>query len=389
MSEQSTSRTGRAAAFGARPGAQAGPEAPDSGVRPDGGARSGARGAGPRKPLSRGVIFAALSAACLLIAVGYIAWAARRHQAALSDASAVVVPLAPGGMENIPALQKQPHLVFQHVARDDNYAQIALAPLDAPDSPRTITPLACERVYFAAGQGLCLMPERGLVTTYYAYTFGPDFQPRQKITLTGRISRARVSPDGRYGAATVFVSGHSYADGAFSTQTTLIDMATSTTIGELEQFTVSRNGERFHSADFNFWGVTFARDSNRFYATLRTNGQTYLVEGDVAGRSMRVLHENVECPSLSPDNTRVAFKKRIEVGPQAEWRLHILDLATMTETPLAESKSVDDQVEWLDDRNVLYGMPTGLAADVWTVPADGTGQPRKLVSQALSPAVVR
>ena len=31
------------------------------------------------------------------------------------------------------------------------------------------------------------------------------------------------------------------------------------------------------------WGVTFAADSNVFYATLRTAGTTYLVTGDVAG----------------------------------------------------------------------------------------------------------
>ena len=57
----------------------------------------------------------------------------------------------------------------------------------------------------------------------------------------------------------------------------------------------------------------------------------------------------------------------------------------MEETPLAEERPVDDQVEWLDNKNVLYG----LSADIWTVPADGKGAPRKFLSKALSPAVVR
>ena len=71
-------------------------------------------------------------------------------------------------------------------------------------------------------------------------------------------------------------------------------------------------------------------------------------------RRARVLHENVECPSISPDNTRVAYKKW--VGDT--WQLHVLDLATMRETPLAEKRHIDDQVEWLDDERILYGLGT-------------------------------
>ena len=35
----------------------------------------------------------------------------------------------------------------------------------------------------------------------------------------------------------------------------------------------------FKSIDFNFWGVTFGRDGDRFFATLKTRGQRYLVKG--------------------------------------------------------------------------------------------------------------
>jgi hypothetical protein len=337
----------------------------------------------PQRPLPRGLIFAMLSIVCIVVAVGYVAWAALRTNAVAQSAPAAPVSVVTASTEGIAALQEQPNLVFQHVARDNHYAKTALTPLDAADGPRTMTNLVCERVHFAASHGLCLMAERGLVSRLYAYTFGPDFQPHHKIPLSGIPSRARVSPDGRYGAVTVFVLGHSYADSGFSTQTTLIDLTSGAVlVDDLEQFTVIRNGERFQSPDFNFWGVTFAHDSNRFYATLASRGKTYLVEGEITTRQARVLHENVECPSLSPDNTRIAFKKR--VGDSPEWRLHVLDLATLTETPLAETRTVDDQVEWLDDQHILYAV----TSDIWMVPTDGSGQPRKFVSQALSPAVV-
>src|SRR5207244_621595 len=128
-----------------------------------------------------------------------------------------------------------------------------------------------------------------------------------------------------------------------STQTTLIDMASGATLGDLEQFSIWRDGARFQAPDFNFWGVTFARDSNRFYATLGSGGRTYLIEGDLTAREATVLRENVECPSLSPDDSRLVFKKRVErSGPgPVVWRLHLLDLATMVETPLVETHSVD------------------------------------------------
>ena len=63
----------------------------------------------------------------------------------------------------------------------------------------------------------------------------------------------------------------------------------------------------------------------------------------------------------------------------------MLDLATMRETPLAETRSVDDQAEWLDDDRVLYGID----GEVWVVSADGTGKPSRYMAEADSPAVVR
>jgi len=279
-------------------------------------------------------------------------------------------------------MAQKPFLVYQHVARDEHYAEIAIVGVDAPRSRPTFTGLVCSRVYFAGGQGLCLTTKlQTLAQDVDARIFGTDFRPLRTVRLEGLRSRARVSPRGSYGAATTFVGGHSYLDQGFSTFTALIDMNKGKVLANLEKFEVTRDGKRFDEIDFNFWGVTFARDERRFYATLSTGGKFYLVEGDVQTRRMRVVAEGVECPSLSPDETRVAFKRR----RGDKWRLHVLDLATGRETPLAETRSVDDQVEWLDDDRILYG----LIKDVWVVRADGRGKPRIYLRDALSPAVVR
>ena len=89
-----------------------------------------------------------------------------------------------------------------------------------------------------------------------------------------------------------------------------------------------------------------------------------------------MIHENVECPSLSPDGTRIAFKKRTG-SKGTPWRLTVLDLATMRETPLSERRSVDDQAEWLDDGRVLYGVDGRCG---WRAPT-GPGQPRRYIAR--------
>jgi hypothetical protein len=239
--------------------------------------------------------------------------------------------------------------------------------------------LDCERVYYAAGRGLCLATadtDSGYQATIFTSSLGTLYT----LALGGVPSRARVSADGRYGAMTAFVNGHAYLEnGGYSTETTIVDMRTGELVGNLESFEVSKDGKPFHAEDFNFWGITFAADPNRFYATLRTGGRYYLVEGDVAARTMRVIRNHVECPSLSPDGTRIAYKSRI--GNQNRWQLEVLDLDTLSAHPVAERRPIDDQVEWLNDETLVYSD----SLDVYTVPADGSGSPRRIVRDASSP----
>jgi hypothetical protein len=317
--------------------------------------------------------FGVLTGGALLAAVAYVAWAALKTEER--------EPVRPASAELKLATARTPYLVYQHVARGPHYGEVAVTPLEGPGTP-IFTGLVCERVYASAGRGICLVPKQEpLGSAVTARFFDADFRPRDSARLDGIASRARVSSRGRYGAATTFVAGHSYRDEGFSTLTSVIDMHDGKVVADLEDFEVTRSGKPFEAIDFNFWGVTFAPDEKRFYATLQTSGDLYLVEGDIDARTAKVVAEDVECPSLSPDGRRIAFKQR----QGGRWRLHVLHLGRGNRTPLAETRSVDDQVEWLDDGRILYGYQ----GHVWAVPADGRGRPSIYVHDALSPAVVR
>lgn len=301
---------------------------------------------------------------------------------------------AVSGPDALARIRSGPHVVFRNTEQSLGPGLVALASLDAPDE-RFVTDLACERVHVAGSRGVCLSAKRGFLTTYDAWILDSSSAPGARIALTGPPSRARVSPDGRLVSFTVFESGHSYASADLSTRTTLVETASTAPLPDLEEWPVLRDGAAFREDDFNFWGVTFAAGGQRFYATLATGGNVFLVEGDIAGRQMRVVREGVECPSLSPDGKRIAFKSRRDSGARVGWGLRILDLESGAETPLdGETRSVDDQPEWLDDSHVLYGMPeervpaTG-GADVWVLETRRAAAPRILLEQAWSPAVVR
>jgi hypothetical protein len=329
----------------------------------------------------RQLLFALLLAGCLLVAGIAVASAVRLGDPAERGAA--------GASRMLPAAKAEgtPTLVTRTLdgSGPGNRGQVAIASLRQAPGRRTLAPLRCDRVHFAGNRGVCLARGNGFAAGYEARIFSSDLRVRHAVPVEGVPSRARVSPDGRYGSVTLFVTGHSYADaGTFSTQTTLIDLAKGDRIAELEDFAVSRGQRLVTAIDVNFWGVTFARDSDRFYATMATGGKTYLIEGSVTRRTARVLHENVECPSLSPDGTRIAYKRRTR-SDATPWRLSVLDLATMRETPLGETRSVDDQAEWLDDDHVLYGIDDS----VFVVAADGSGGPRRYLAGADSPAVVR
>jgi hypothetical protein len=304
-----------------------------------------------------------------------------------------------GAAPSLPTPTAVPHasppsreILFRHNAVDSHYGHVARVGYPDAQERRFVDGMSCEVLHFAAGRGVCLTADRRVVTTYRAEILDSGFRKLFTVPLAGGPSRCRVSRDGRLAAATVFVTGHSYASLDFSTQTLLLDTATGEVLADLESFRVTRGGQPFSAPDFNFWGVTFTPDSKRFYCTLSTNGRHYLARGDVASRTAEVLHENVECPSLSPDGRHIAYKKRLPARARVEWQLHVLEVSSMHETPLPETRSADDQIEWLDDANVLYALPQGeqsASTDVWRVSLDGRTPPEVFLHAASSPAVLR
>lgn len=343
---------------------------------------------GDRFPMSTARRLVVLGAAVLLLAAigtGFVLHAASR--ASHNGAPRAGDPAVTAGTVD---LDRHGRIVFVSTAPGPFRDRVATAPADRPAGGRTASGLKCVRFHAAAGTGVCLQSGLGVVSqTNRAVITDAGLRTRRTFPLAGTPSRARVSPSGRFAAWTVFVGGESYGAAFFSTRTSIVDTRTWRLLPSLEDFAITLHGQRYHAADDNFWGVTFARDDDTFYATLGTGGKTYLVKGSVSARTVTALGvENVECPSLSPDGTRIAFKKRVLAGASL-WHEYVLDLRTLRETPLAERHSVDDQAAWLDDRTVAYALPAqggGARTDLWSVPADGTGSPRLLAPDASSPA---
>jgi hypothetical protein len=208
------------------------------------------------------------------------------------------------------------------------------------------------------------------------------------VKIVGGPSRARLSADATRAASTVFVSGHSYLDTGFSTVTEIVDTTTGKGFGNLETYRIVKNGAAYKNVDVNFWGVTFA-SADEFHATPSTQG------GDLPGPRQRGR----------PGGHRAAGERRVPVavprrhedrvqeGVRGQHRtqvaVHRARPAHRGETPLPETRSIDDQLAWLDDSHVMYGVPRGASgrSDVWVSPLSG-GTPKLLVPDADSPAAV-
>jgi hypothetical protein len=324
--------------------------------------------------LRRRVLLASgLSALLLVVAVVYVV--AAGHRSSVPAAAPATLDASPGE-----------RILFRSTA-SDSYGRVATVASGEGSDPRTVSGVACNRVYAAAGSVICLRPD-GPLATYQLAILDAHLKDVQTYPLVGVPNRARVSPSGHWLAWTVFVTGDSYNGGKFSTRVGMLNTATGDTVDTLETFGVSVDGHPYRAVDLNFWGVTFA-DDRTFYATMSTAGHRYLIAGDLVARTVRTLADNVECPSLSPDGTRIAFKSAIDDNPSKGWRLSVLDLATMHRTPLAETRSVDDQAAWQGNTNLMYAIRRGTrAADVWSVPADGSGSPSLLIPNAESPAAL-
>ena len=213
--------------------------------------------------------------------------------------------------------------------------------------------LQCEVVYVSGGRGICLSADRGVFTTYEA-----NYSTRARLPSPA-ASRSRVFPAvrafpsmGRWRRSRSSPSGHGYTTLDFDA-----DAAHRHADGERARGSRIVRGPQgwrggISNADFNFWGVTFTADA-RSSTPLRCRpaGKHYLVRGKCRRRAHRrgVIHENVECPSLSPGRTPRRIQKA-SPGRQS----HSVAAVSSSISPAAarsrfgKSAALDDQLEWAE-----------------------------------------
>ena len=63
---------------------------------------------------------------------------------------------------SVAEVEAGPHLVFRDTTLGPSYGHVALAALGAPDGPRAVTPMTCDRVDRRAGRTLCLSSRPGV-----------------------------------------------------------------------------------------------------------------------------------------------------------------------------------------------------------------------------------
>ncbi|HEY3561605.1 MAG TPA: hypothetical protein VGL05_29275, partial [Kribbella sp.] len=223
-----------------------------------------------------------------------------------------------GAAENaVPIVTGQPMrldgrtLFFRNLADGPDSGELSAVPVDDPAAARRVGKLRCDRFAAAHGTAICLQLKAGtLPALTELIVLDADLRERHRETLPGTPSRARVSPDGRIVNWTVFVTGDSYAATGFSTRTGLYEVDTGRLVKSIEELAVFVDGKRYFASDVNYWGITFGADGNRFYVTMASKGTTYLVEADYRAYRGTAIAENVECPSLSPDGRRIAYKQK-------------------------------------------------------------------------------
>ena len=337
--------------------------------------------------MRRTVAFTTIVVVTVVVAVGYLLLAVRQGTGTGEG------PPTPGASgAGVTAGSGKPYVAFQRTSIDDGYGTVGVAPYGDPTAPPSPTALTCERIHMSRFSGICLKVDRGVATTAEVLLLGPDMSVQHTLSTPGIPSRARVSPDGRWAATTTFVYGHSYAATEFATQTEIYDMVTGDSLGNVEKWDISYQGQPYEAQDINVWGVTFAEDGDSFYATIRTGGVIHLAEGRLSTKSLAMTDVAAECPSLSPSGALLAYKSASSPG---NWQIRVRTLADGSEVVIGESRSVDDQIEWWDEQTVVYGLGRaegaagGATTDVWAAPADGSGSSQLLIPAAWSPAVVR
>ncbi|MBI1889823.1 MAG: PD40 domain-containing protein [Burkholderiales bacterium] len=265
-------------------------------------------------------------------------------------------------LSDLRAFNGQSFALVRNTTRDapSRIDLVLFDPITKEVNSRRPTSLACDRVHLGRERIFCLgIPKKPGQAgpadfTVTDFSLHPLFAGNVPGGIT--VSRARVSPDGAYAAGTMFVTGHSYGTDTFSTEAMIIELKQKKlSLPPLEYWDTRQDNARVSARDLNLWGITFhPKNPDEFYVTAAFGKKTYLAKGRIGARRIDIVKAGIECPSFSPDGTRLAFKKKIG----GEWMPAVLDLASMRETVFKESRSIDDQIEWLDNHTLVYEFIT-------------------------------
>ena len=280
-----------------------------------------------------------------------------------------------------------PFVMFRSLARDAEHGRTVVLGL-SPGGSRIVGPLSCTRLHYAGGRGVCAMsePQEG-VDAQAAYVFDHRLAPLVRIALDGVATRVRVAPTGDLGAITTYTSDRGANDRPV-TNSIAVDLRSGAVVADLSEFQIEDAGGAPIHGPVTVSGLAFERDGRRFFATLVSDGEPRLVAGSIGERRLTVLRTGVANEALSPDGRRLVVKKLF--AERGYWQLAIIDLATWMEHDLPQGpRSVDDQVEWLDNEHVMFHDDDGDTTSVWIMPADGGSGPQVLVKDAYSGAAQR
>ena len=317
-----------------------------------------------------------VSVALLAAMVGYLVVSAWMGQQASAAAATRRHPMPP------------PFVIYRALAPPDVYGRVALASLSPEPEART-SMLQCARLHYAGGGGLCAAQEsaRGAVRNV-VYVFDPMLRRTRRVALDGIPTRLRVSPSGRIGAITSYSEEETDAGERLVTRTRIVDMRRGEVTADLGEFHVDNLHLPPIRGHVDVAGVAFERGDDRFFATLATETERYLVAGSLRERRLTAIRTGVASEGLSPDGRRLAVKRLLP--ERGRWQLAVIDLSTWQEHDLLQGpRSVDDQVDWLDDEHVMYHDADGEGTALWMLPVDGNNGPRVLLKDAYSGAVQR
>jgi len=360
------------------------------------------------------VFIVAVIGTALLIAGGiYLFWASGRVDSDIADRQAraldaveefeatqptstqvpktpTVVPEPSGPVQPVAAAGE---VVFVNRIPGDDYGRLGIR---HSDGTRTLLDQRCLRVHIAAGNGVCLSQDDALVPAYTTTFFQADdpYQSELKSYASALPSRARISPDGSLSSVTAFISGTSYADisGETSTIVTIDKIESREQLRGANQFEVLSNVQKYNDPTSEYWGLTFA-DNDEIYITGFFGEAPEIMHGSLDAMTVKPTGYDGSCPSLSPDGETLVYKASRDDGG---FDLVAVDLASDTTWQLGETRSVDDQVEWLDNDTILYALhpdggdtPTQPEFDIWVLDIAEGSEPELFLPNADSPAAIR